>query len=103
VRLISLIKRLLLPRERGELLLLAGTEDADNQADTEFRVAMETANNQGAKLPELRARLACARFHVARDRKQQARDMLVPIYASFCEGLETRDLVEARALLAELQ
>jgi predicted ATPase len=92
-----------LHRERGELLSLAGTADADNQADTEFRVAIETAASQGAKLPELRARVACARFHVARGRQQQTRDMLAPIYAWFCEGLETRDLVEARTLLADLQ
>jgi hypothetical protein len=42
-------------------------------------------------------------FHVARGRQRQARDMLAPIYAWFCEGLETRDLVEARTLLADLQ
>ena len=92
-----------LHRERGELLSLVGTADSDNQADTEFRVAIETAVSQGAKLPELRASVACARFHVARGRQQQARDMLAPIYAWFCEGLETRDLVEARTLLADLQ
>ena len=34
---------------------------------------------------------------------QQARDILAPIYGFFDEGLETRDLKEARTLLADLQ
>jgi hypothetical protein len=31
--------------------------------------------------------------------RQQARDTLTPIYSWFSEGLETRDIVEARTLL----
>jgi predicted ATPase len=92
-----------LHRERGELLLMTAGEEAENRAETEFKSAIEIAAAQGAKLPELRASVARARLHVARGRQQQARDMLTPIYAWFCEGLETRDLVEARTLLAELQ
>jgi hypothetical protein len=57
---------------------------------------------QGAKLPELRATVARARFQAARGMRQQARDALVPISGWFSEGLETRDLVEARKLLADL-
>jgi hypothetical protein len=40
---------------------------------------------------------------LARGRQKQALEMLTPIYAWFCEGSETRDLVEARALLGDLQ
>jgi class 3 adenylate cyclase/predicted ATPase len=92
-----------LHRERGELLLMAAGEKAENQADAEFKAAIETAVAQGAKLPELRASVARARLQAARGRRQQARDILRPIYGWFSEGLETRDLVEARTLLAELQ
>ena len=34
--------------------------------------------------------------------RREARNALVPIYSWFSEGLETRDLVEARKLLADL-
>jgi predicted ATPase len=92
-----------LHRERGELLLLAAGEEAENQADTEFQAAIETAAAQGAKLPELRASVARARLQAARGRRESARDVLAPIYAWFSEGFETPDLVEARTLLADLR
>jgi class 3 adenylate cyclase/predicted ATPase len=91
-----------LHRERGELLLLAAGEEAENQADAEFEAAIEIAAAQGAKLPELRASVARARLQAARGVRQQARAALVPIYSWFNEGLETRDLIEARTLLADL-
>jgi predicted ATPase len=92
-----------LHRERGELLLLATDAAGENQADAEFLVAIETAATQGAKLPELRATVARARLDGARGRRQKARDILEPIYGWFSEGFETRDLVQARTLLADLQ
>jgi hypothetical protein len=33
---------------------------------------------------------------------QQARELLAPVYGWFTEGFDTRDLKEAKALLAEL-
>lgn len=92
-----------LHRERGELLLLASGEKPEDHADAEFQAAIEIAVAQGAKLPELRASVARARLHAARGRRQQARDFLTPIYCGFSEGFETRDLMDARMLLAELQ
>ena len=93
-----------LHRERGELLLLASGPDAETQADKEFEAAIETAMAQGAKLPELRASVARARLWAANGKRKQAREVLTPIYAWFNEeDLETRDLAEARMLLASLQ
>jgi predicted ATPase len=92
-----------LHRENGELLLLAAGQEAESQADMEFQRAIETAVAQGAKLPQLRASVARARLLSARRKQQQARDILTPIYGWFSEGLETRDLAEARSLLIELQ
>jgi hypothetical protein len=83
--------------------LLAAGEDAENRADAEFQAAIETAVAQGAKLPELRASIARAKLHASRGKRQQARDTLTPIYRWFSEGLDTRDLMEARDLLADLQ
>jgi predicted ATPase len=34
--------------------------------------------------------------------QQQARELLAPVYGWFTEGFDTRDLKEAKALLAEL-
>ena len=92
-----------LHRERGQLLLLASGNDAETQADRAFQAAIEIAAAQGAKLPELRASVACARLLAARGDRRQARDILTPIYGWFSEGLEARDFVEARSLLAQLQ
>src|SRR5262249_49145952 len=88
-----------LHRERGELLLLSSGEEAENQADTELQAAIETAVAQQAKLPELRASVAHARLQAARGRRQQARELLAPVYGWFTEGFDTRDLKEAKALL----
>jgi predicted ATPase len=35
-------------------------------------------------------------------KSQQARELLAPVYGRFTEGFDTRDLKEAKALLAEL-
>jgi predicted ATPase len=92
-----------LHRQRGELLLMAAGQDAENQVDAEFNAAIQTAVAQGAKLPELRASVARARFLASRGRRRQAREILAPSYGWFSEGLETPDLVQARTLLATLQ
>lgn len=92
-----------LHRERGELLLLAADGESKKEADGEFLVAIETAATQGAKLSELRASVARATLHAAQGNRPAAREMLEPIYGWFTEGFETRDLAEARALLADLQ
>jgi predicted ATPase len=33
---------------------------------------------------------------------QQARELLAPVYGRFTEGFDTRELIEAKALLEEL-
>jgi len=91
-----------LHRERGELLLLLNGEQADSRADAEFKLALEIAVAQGARLPELRARIARARWHAIRGRPQLARNALAPLQAWSHECLETPDLLDARMLLAAL-
>jgi class 3 adenylate cyclase/tetratricopeptide (TPR) repeat protein len=91
-----------LHRERGELLI-AASQEAENEADTEFLTAIETATTQGAKLLELRASVARASLQAAHGERQKACGILAPIYGWFSEGFETRDFVEARVLLNGLQ
>ena len=36
-------------------------------------------------------------------KRTEARDLLAPVYAWFTEGFDTRDLIDAKKLLDELQ
>jgi predicted ATPase len=45
---------------------------------------------------ELRAAMSMAR------KRDQARELLAPVYGWFTEGFDTRDLKEAKALLEDL-
>jgi predicted ATPase len=50
----------------------------------------------------LRAATILARLLRDHGKRQQARDLLAPIYGSFTEGFDTADLKEAQELLDEL-
>ena len=64
--------------------------------------ALSIAQEQGAKLWELRAAASFAQLWAEQGRRAEARDLLAPIYGWFTEGFDTPDLKEARALLDEL-
>jgi predicted ATPase len=64
--------------------------------------AIQTAHKQGAKHWELRAAASMARLWCDQAKRIDARALLAPIYASFTEGFDTRDLKEVAALLSEL-
>jgi predicted ATPase len=85
-------------RLRGELLLRQG--GAEDEAEACFRQALESARRQSAKSLELRAALSLCRLQRARGRPE-GRAALAAVYAWFGEGFETRDMREARGLLAE--
>jgi class 3 adenylate cyclase/predicted ATPase len=90
-----------LHRIRGEWLLKhqVGSED---EAEASFRRAHVLARQQGARLWELRAAMSLARFWRARGRRAEGHALLAPIYGMFSEGLDTPDLVDAKALLDTL-
>jgi class 3 adenylate cyclase/tetratricopeptide (TPR) repeat protein len=90
-----------LHRLEGELRLRCDGRDA-TAAESCFRHAIETASNQGAKSWELRATTALARLWTEQGRRQEARDLLAPVYGWFTEGFDTADLKEAKGLLDEL-
>jgi predicted ATPase len=60
------------------------------------------ARSQHAKAYELRAAMDLARLWGDQSKRQQARDLLAPVYGWFTEGFDTRDLKRAKALLATL-
>ena len=57
---------------------------------------------QQAKSWELRAAMSMARLWRDQGKRQQARELLAPVYGWFTEGFDTLDLKEAKALLEEL-
>jgi class 3 adenylate cyclase/predicted ATPase len=67
-----------------------------------FQKAIEISQKQGAKILELRATVDLSRLLHDRDMKQEAFQMLDPVYKWFTEGFETTDLREARTLHDEL-
>jgi hypothetical protein len=72
------------------------------EAEACFLNAMEIARQQEARLLELRATMSLACLWQQQGKKKNARQMLSQIYNWFTEGLDTKDLQEAKALLAEL-
>jgi len=72
------------------------------EAETHFERALAVSRNQQAKSWELRAATSMARLWRAQGKQQQARELLAPIYGWFTEGFDTRDLIEAKALLDKL-
>ena len=52
---------------------------------------------------ELRAATSLARLWRKQGKRSEARALLAPVYGWFTEGFDTRDLVEAKALLDELR
>jgi predicted ATPase len=64
--------------------------------------AMCIARSQQAKAYELRAAMSLARLWSDQSKRQQARDVLAPIYGWFTEGLNTSDLKQAKTLLEHL-
>jgi predicted ATPase len=90
-----------LHRLKGELLL---QQNADNQAEAEvcFHQAIAIAQNQHAKSWELRAATSLARLWQQHGKRQEAYDLLAPVYNWFTEGFDTADLQEAKALLEVL-
>jgi predicted ATPase/class 3 adenylate cyclase len=73
-----------------------------SEAEICYRRAFDLAQQQGAKSVALRVATSLGRLWQEQRRRHEARDVLAPIYASFTEGLDTADLIEARLLLEEL-
>jgi predicted ATPase len=87
-----------LHRIKGKLLMI---EDVGNVAQAE-RCAIGVARRQSARLFELRATVSLARLLAKQDRGDEACKMLGEIYNWFTEGFDTPDLIEAKALLKQL-
>jgi len=90
-----------LNRIAGEITLQS-PEPNVGKAEAYFERALTVARQQQAKSLELRAAMSLARLWRDQGKREEARDLLAPVYGWFTEGFDTRDLKEAEMLLEEL-
>jgi predicted ATPase len=88
-------------RLQGELLLTLASEP-HAEAEACFQQALDVARSQEAKALELRAAMSLSRLWQQQGKRQEAHDLLAPIYGWFTEGFDTADLQEAQVLLEAL-
>ena len=88
-------------RIAGAIALKSPEPDAA-KAEAYFERALTAARQQQAKSWELRAAMSMARLWRDQGKRDEARDLLAPVYGWFTEGFDTLDLKEAKALLDEL-
>ena len=88
-------------RVAGEITLMSPEPDAA-KAQEYFERALAVARQQQAKSWELRAAMSMARLWRDHGNRNEARDLLTPVYNWFTEGFDTCDLKEAKALLGAL-
>ena len=88
-------------RLAGEIALVSPEPDAA-KAEAYFERALAVARDQEAKSLELRAAMSMARLWRDQGKRDEARNLLAPVYGWFTEGFDTLDLKEAKALLDEL-
>jgi predicted ATPase len=88
-------------RLKGEVLLLF-PDDRRAEAEQAFERALEVSRAQQAKSWELRAATSLASLLQLQGKRSEARELLAPVYHWFTEGLDTKDLKQAKALLESL-
>jgi class 3 adenylate cyclase/tetratricopeptide (TPR) repeat protein len=87
-------------RLKGWMLSLEGDLEG---AERNFLVSLDWARRQQAKMWELRTSTSLARLWQSQGKRQAAYELLAPVYDWFTEGFDTKDLQEAKSLLAELE
>jgi predicted ATPase len=87
-------------RLKGWMLSLKGDLEG---AERNFLTSLTWARRQQAKSWELRTSMSLARLWRSQGRRQDAYALLAPVYDWFTEGFDTKDLQEAKVLLAELR
>ena len=88
-------------RLKGALLLQQSSDNPLKRKPVSSK-PLTIAQNQQAKSLELRAATSLARLWQQQGKRQEAHDLLAPVYQWFTEGFDTADLKDAKALLDEL-
>jgi predicted ATPase len=84
------------------VLLLSLSPNHRTEAEACFQQALDIARHQQAKSLELRAATSLARLWQSQGKRQDACELLEPVYGWFTEGFDTADLQDAKVLLDEL-
>lgn len=87
-------------RIRGEISAMRGETEA---AEEFLTASMAHARQQGALSWELRTANSLARLYMDKQEPLMAHATLAPVFSRFTEGFSTRDLMEARSLLAGMR
>ena len=77
-------------------------KDDPEGAEQNFLTSLAWARRQQAKMWELRTSTSLARLWQSQGKRQEAYELLAPVYDWFTEGFDAPDLKEAKALLKEL-
>ena len=91
-----------LHRVAGEIALKSPEPDARERRKRISSARSRSRVHQQAKSWELRAAMSMARLWRDQGKRDEARELLAPVYGWFTEGFDTLDLKEAKALLEEL-
>ena len=91
-----------LHRLRGDLLLWKAGPSLVAAAAALLR-ALEVARSQEAKSLELRAAVSAGRLLASQERASEGCALVSEVYGTFTEGFDTRDLLEARRVIEELE
>jgi predicted ATPase len=87
-------------RLKGEFIRKQGDRQQDrDEAEACFHQALTITQSQHAKSLELRAAMSLGHLWQQQGRRQEASELLMPIYHWFTEGFDTADLRQAKALL----
>ena len=86
-------------RLKGWMLSLKGDLGG---AERNFLASLDWARRQEAKMWELRTSTSLVRLWQSQGKRQDAYELLAPVYDWFTEGFDTKELQEAKALLDEL-
>jgi hypothetical protein len=79
----------------------AGPRARCSKSGSVFQSCTHRCASPGGKILGLRTATSMGRLWRDEGKKEQARALLAPIYDWFTEGFDTRDLKQAKALLAE--
>ncbi|MCI0392484.1 MAG: protein kinase [Acidobacteria bacterium] len=101
-----------LHRLKGEMILQAAKDIPHpfapgiypaGEAESSFQRALNVAQQQGAKMFELRATASLSTLYLQLGKQNEAQQRLSDVYGWFTEGLDTPDLIEAKSLLDKMR
>jgi len=90
-------------RIKGDLLLAKDRDLYASKIDNCYQESMAISIEQKAKSLELRTAMSLARWQQSQGKISKAITTLSSVYSWFTEGFETKDLLEAKGLIDEIQ